>query len=62
VDLASLASEQGNTQAITTHLRQAHALFTVLQVLKHVERTEQLAREYGITLIDLPHPQTSVYS
>ncbi len=53
VDLASLASARGNTQATSTHLCQAHALFTALQVPKYVEQTEQLAREYGITLTDI---------
>jgi class 3 adenylate cyclase/tetratricopeptide (TPR) repeat protein len=50
LDLASLAHDQGNQDTTITHLSTAHAWFKNLQVPKWVERSEQLAREYGITL------------
>jgi tetratricopeptide (TPR) repeat protein len=48
--LAALAHLQGNAAAVTTHLGAAHALCTALQAPVYVERTENLARAYGITL------------
>jgi len=50
LDLASLAHSQGNQDTATMHLSTAHAWFKKLQIPKWVERTEQLAREYGGTL------------
>jgi hypothetical protein len=41
---------QGNSAATARHLRQAHTLFTTLQAPAYVERTAQLARDYGMTL------------
>jgi uncharacterized protein HemY len=53
LDLASLAQSQGNQDTATTHLSTAHAWFQKLQVSKWVEQTEQLAREYGVTLTEV---------
>jgi class 3 adenylate cyclase/tetratricopeptide (TPR) repeat protein len=50
LDLATVAHAQGNAVATATHLRQAHMLFTTLQAPAYVERTEQLARDYGMRL------------
>jgi tetratricopeptide (TPR) repeat protein len=50
LDLATLAHAQGDISAATPHLHEAHGLFTALQVPKYIERTAQLACEYGITL------------
>jgi tetratricopeptide (TPR) repeat protein len=50
LDLAAVAHAQGNAAATARHLRQAHTLFTTLQAPAYVERTEQLARDYGMTL------------
>ena len=50
LDLASLVHAQGNQDTATTHLSTAYAWFKKLQGPTWVERTEQLAREYGITL------------
>jgi hypothetical protein len=52
-DLAALAHDQGNQDAATTHLSTAYVWFKKLQVPKWVERTEQLAQEYGITLTEV---------
>jgi tetratricopeptide (TPR) repeat protein len=53
LDLASLAHTQGNRDAATTHLSTACAWFKKLQIPKWVERTEQLAQEYGVTLAEV---------
>jgi predicted ATPase/class 3 adenylate cyclase len=53
LDLASLIHSQGNQDTATTHLSTAYAWFKTLQVPKWVERTEQLAREYGVTLTEV---------
>jgi hypothetical protein len=53
LDLASLAHTQGNQDAATTHLSTAYAWFKKLQVPKWVERTEQLARDYDVTLTEV---------
>ena len=50
LDLASIARANGTDDALKSHLRKAHALFTALRVPKYVERTEQLARELGARL------------
>ena len=50
LDLATLAHTQGNRAVAATHLDEAHALFKVLQILRWVEHTTQLARESGILL------------
>ena len=50
LDLALLAHTQGQLDTATTHLSTAYAWFKKLQVPKWVEKTEQLAREYGVTL------------
>ncbi len=54
LDLAALAHSQGDQDVIATHLNQAYAWFNKLQVPKYVERTEQLAHEYGLTLTEVP--------
>ena len=51
LDLATVAHAQGSAAAAATHLRAAYGLFTELQAPKYVERTEQLARAYGVTLV-----------
>ena len=53
LDLASLAHTQENQDAATMHLSTAYAWFKKLQVPKWVERTEQLAQEYGVTLAEV---------
>jgi tetratricopeptide (TPR) repeat protein len=53
LDLASLAHTQGNQDAATTHLSTAYAWFKKLQIPHWVERTEQLAQEYGVTLAEV---------
>src|SRR5712691_6522923 len=50
LDLAALAHAQGNQASAATHLTEAYALFTEVQVPRYVERTVQLASEFGITL------------
>lgn len=50
LDIASLAHTQNNHDIATTHLNQAYAWFKKLQVPKWIEETEQLAREYDVTL------------
>jgi hypothetical protein len=54
LDLAAIAHAQGDAAATATHLRQAHMLFTTLQAPAYVERTEQLARDYGMRLTNTP--------
>ena len=51
--LAALAHTQDSRELATTHLSTAYAWFKKLQVPKWVERTEQLAREYGVTLTEV---------
>jgi tetratricopeptide (TPR) repeat protein len=53
LDLASLAHTQNNPDTATTHLSTAYAWFNKLQVPKWVEKTEQLAQEYGVTLTEV---------
>ena len=53
LDLASLSYTQNDRDTTTTHLRTAYAWFQKLQVPKWAERTEQLAQEYGVTLIEV---------
>jgi tetratricopeptide (TPR) repeat protein len=53
LDLASLAHTRGNHAAATTHLSTACAWFKKLQIPRWVERTEQLAQEYGVTLTEV---------
>ena len=45
--LASLAHDQGNGEAVAKHLKEAHSLFETLKIFKYVERTEQLAKDFG---------------
>jgi hypothetical protein len=53
LDLASLAHTQGNPDTATMHLSTAYAWFQKLQVPQWVERTEQLARKYGMTFAEV---------
>jgi tetratricopeptide (TPR) repeat protein len=48
--LAELAYAQENCDALTTHLAEAHALFSTLQLPHYVERTEQLAEQCRVPL------------
>ncbi len=50
LDLAAFTHVQGNQEATATHLTEAYVLFTALQVPRYVERTVQLASEFGVTL------------
>ncbi len=50
LDLATLAHAQADKDAVTRHLGKAHHLFMALRVPKYVERSEQLAREFGATV------------
>jgi class 3 adenylate cyclase/tetratricopeptide (TPR) repeat protein len=54
LDLATLSHTQGDNEAAAVHLSTAHAWFARLQVPRYVERAEQLARTYGLTLIEVP--------
>jgi tetratricopeptide (TPR) repeat protein len=45
--LASIAYAQGRNESAGIHLKEARSLFTALRVPKYVERTDQLAREFG---------------
>lgn len=56
LDLAALAHAQGNLQAVTRHLTEAHTLFVALQVPRYVERTEQLAANCGVSLTESRAP------
>ena len=50
LDLASLAFSQGHQDSATEHLSTACAWFRQLQVPKYIERTKQIAQEYGVIL------------
>jgi len=50
LDLAALARIQNRQEAVGTHLAEAYEHFSALKVPTYVERTEQLAREYGFFL------------
>jgi class 3 adenylate cyclase/tetratricopeptide (TPR) repeat protein len=51
LDLAALTHDaQGHPEVAATHLTEAHALFTALQVPRYVERTMQLASAFGLAL------------
>jgi class 3 adenylate cyclase/tetratricopeptide (TPR) repeat protein len=53
LDLASLAHTQNDVDTATTHLSTAYAWFQKLRIPKWMERTEQLAQEYGVTLTEV---------
>jgi hypothetical protein len=59
LDLAALAHTQGNQDAAITHLSTAYAWFKTLQVPKWVKRTEQLAQEYGVTLVEVAREEVT---
>lgn len=48
LDLAALAHAQGSKEAVVTHINHALDLFTTLKVPKYIERTEQLAKAFGV--------------
>jgi tetratricopeptide (TPR) repeat protein len=48
--LATVAFQQENHEAAARHITAAHRLFSGLQNLTYVERTEQQAREFGLQL------------
>jgi hypothetical protein len=50
LDLAAHIHAQGNQTSAAMHLIEAYARFTALQVPKYVERTVQLASEFGVAL------------
>lgn len=54
LDLAALAHAQGKQAESATHLKEAHSLFRALRVPRHVERTEQLAKAFGVPLSEEP--------
>ncbi len=51
LDLAAVTHAQGKREAVATHLKEAHSLFRALRVPKYVERTEELAKEFGASLL-----------
>ena len=51
--LASLVHTQGDQGTATIHLSTAYAWFKKLRMPKWVEKTEQLARDYGVTLTEV---------
>jgi tetratricopeptide (TPR) repeat protein len=53
LDLAILARTQGNFDTAALYLCKAYTAFQKLQIPKYVERTEQLAQEYGVTLVEV---------
>jgi tetratricopeptide (TPR) repeat protein len=53
LDLATVAYDQGDQDSATTQLSTAYAWFKKLQTPRYVERTEQLAQEYGVTLTEV---------
>jgi tetratricopeptide (TPR) repeat protein len=57
LDLAALSRTQGDTEAAAVHLSTARAWFAHLQVPRYVERAEQLAQTYGLTLTEVPLPE-----
>jgi tetratricopeptide (TPR) repeat protein len=54
LDLAALAHAQGKKAEAAMHLGEAHRLFIASRVPKYVERTEQLAKAFGVALSEEP--------
>ncbi|HZY30842.1 MAG TPA: hypothetical protein VFF86_04285, partial [Candidatus Methylomirabilis sp.] len=54
LDVAALAHAQGKQAEAATNLGHAHRLFTASRVPKYVERTEQLAKTFGVALSGEP--------
>jgi hypothetical protein len=48
--LAELAQQQGNREALSLHVSEAHHLFAALRVPVYVERTLRYASALGLTL------------
>jgi tetratricopeptide (TPR) repeat protein len=59
LDLATLSHAQGDATAAAVHLSTARAWFTRLQVLRYVERVDQLVQAYGLTLTEVPPAELS---
>jgi hypothetical protein len=49
----TVAYDQGDQDSATTHLSTAYAWFKKLQMPRYVERTKQLAQDYGVTLTEV---------
>jgi tetratricopeptide (TPR) repeat protein len=54
LDLAAVAHAQGKKAEAATDLRHAHRLFSASRVPRYVERTEQLAKAFGVALSGEP--------
>ena len=54
LDLAAVAHAQGKKAESAMHLGEAHRLFVASRVPKYVERTEQLAKAFGVALSGQP--------
>ena len=59
LDLAAIARARRNQEAVTTHLREAHRLFTTLRVPRYVQRTAELAKEFGVSVTIISGRQSS---
>ena len=53
LDLAALAHAQGEPDTTAVYLCKAFTAFQKLHIPKYVESTEQLAQEYGVTLVEV---------
>ncbi len=47
LDMARLAHDKGDSEAVASHLGDAHMLFSDLRIPRYVERTEQLKKALG---------------
>ena len=52
LDLASLAHARGDREAAASQLNEAQALFRALRVPKYVKRAAEVAREFGVSLLE----------
>ncbi|HSB78082.1 MAG TPA: hypothetical protein VLM91_04795, partial [Candidatus Methylomirabilis sp.] len=52
--MAALAHVQGDHDAEASHINEAYSIFTALHTPKHAERSERLAREFGVPLTPRP--------
>lgn len=50
LDLAALAESEGNQDALTAYLNESYRLFKDLRITRYLERTEHLARSFGVHL------------
>jgi class 3 adenylate cyclase/tetratricopeptide (TPR) repeat protein len=51
---ASLAHTRGDHDSAAAHINEAYSIFSTLNTPKHVDRSERLARELGISLMARP--------